>query len=254
VRTELSPHLASLPAQLARAVDTTYRGTMDHFLNEEWDDAQVDAGRFCEACLRYLEWKMSGKHTAIDGKSKPDRKKTVNAARNDKQLTPSLRAQLPQAIELIMDFRNNRNSAHLGDIDPNKMDSVCVVQTVTWAAGEIVRIETQLPVVDVQRMLDRLAERHIPLVQTVGDDEVVLAPKMSSADKVVVLLHRKGEAVPMPSLRVWAEYGNASRFRTDVIKGLEKLKYVHVNKKTRAVTLLRPGEARAQRLLLDEAA
>src|SRR3954471_20385375 len=109
---DLTPHLASLPHDLAEALNSTYRDVMGHFLREEWDDAQVDAGRFCEAALRYLEFKMVGTFTPIDGKSKPDRKTTVNKAKQDTALAPSLRAQMTQSIELTMDFRNNRNSAH----------------------------------------------------------------------------------------------------------------------------------------------
>ncbi len=118
---------------------------MGHFLKGEWDDAQVDAGRFCDAALRYLEFRMTGSFTPIDGKSKPNRKTTVNKARQDTALPPSLRSQIPQSVELTMDFRNNRNSAHLGNIDANKLDATTVVQNVTWIIEEIVRLETQNP-------------------------------------------------------------------------------------------------------------
>lgn len=248
----LLPHLASLPRDLAKAVDATYRATMDHFLKDEWDDAQIDAGRFCEAALRILEFDMTDKYTVIDGKSKPNRKHVVNAARNDTNLAPSMRAQIPQAIELVMDFRNNRNSAHLGNIDANKMDATCVVHNVTWMVGEIIRIKTSADPSDVQRLLDQLADRHVPLVQTVGDQEIVLDPNMTPGNKVLVLLYRRGEPVALPILRGWTRYGNATRFRDKIVKDLEKLMLVHVDK-AGMVTLLRPGEAEAQRLLLNAA-
>ncbi|WP_147448110.1 hypothetical protein [Solirubrobacter pauli] len=222
---------------------------MDHFLKGEWDDAQVDAGRFCEAALRYLEWKMAGTFTAIDGKSKPNRKTTVNKAQQDTSLAPSLRAQIPQSIELTMDFRNNRNTAHLGNIDANKMDATCVVQNVTWVVGEIVRLETQKPPAEVQRLLDQLAERHVPLVQTVNGRPVILDPGMGASDKALVLLYQQAKPVPIHTLRQWAEYGNSSRWTSTVIRGLEKKRQVHVDSGN--VALLIPGEAKAQQLILD---
>ena len=244
----LAAHLGTLPSDLAEAIDSTYRSVMDHFLKEQWDDAQVDAGRFCEAALRYLEFKSTGAFTPIDGKSKPNRKSTVQKAINDTALPPSLRAQFPQSIELTMDFRNNRNSAHLGNIDANKLDATCVVQTVNWMAGEIVRLEAHSPPAEVQRLLDQLAERHVPLVQTVNGRPVVLSPEMSASDRALVLLYQQARPIDAPTLQDWVGYGNSTRWRTAILKGLQKRAYVYVNGGD--VTLLRPGEARAQELIL----
>jgi hypothetical protein len=241
--------LAALPSDLAEAIDATYRSVMDHFLKEEWDDAQVDAGRFCEAALRYLEWKLTGRFTPIDGKSKPNRKSTVNMATNDTTLPPTLRAQLPQSIELTMDFRNNRNAAHLGDIDANKLDANCVAQNVNWMTGEIVRLETHRPAAEVQRLLDQLAERHVPLVQTVNGRPIVLRPELAASDKALVLLYQQAKPVHIQTLRQGVGYANPTRWRSVVVKSLQKKVFVHVE--NGEVTLLRPGETKAQALILD---
>jgi hypothetical protein len=245
----LADHLSPLPNDLADAIDGTYRDVMSHFLKEEWDDAQVDAGRFCEAALRYLEWKMAGTFTPIDGKSKPNRSVTVTKAQNDVNLLPSLRAQMPRSIELTMDFRNNRNSAHLGNIDANKMDAACAMQNVTWVAGEIVRIETHQPAADVQRLLAQLAERHVPLIQTVNGRPIVLRPKMDAGDKALVLLYQQSKPVAVPTLREWAGYANSTRWRDVIVKRLQSEALVHVH--NGEVSLLYPGEARAQKLILE---
>jgi len=249
----LREHLPGVPPDLAEGLDGTYRSMLDHFLKEEPDDAQVDAGRFCEAALRYLEWKMTGSYTVIDGKSKPGRKQVVQAAREDTTLAPTLRAQVPQAIELVMDFRNNRNSAHLGSIDPNAMDAACVVQNVSWIMGEIARLESNKPTAEIQTMLNRLAERHFPLIQKIDGRPIVLDPSMTAAAKAVVLLHQQGAPVPMNTLREWAEYGHSTKWRREVIGGLEKVKKVHVDRAGN-VHLLRPGEAAAEEILLTAAA
>lgn len=246
-------HLAGVPADLAKALDDTYRSMLDHFLKEEPDDAEVDAGRFCEAALRYVQWKMTGTYTPIDGKSKPNRKQVVQAARQDTRLPPTLRAQVPQAIELVMDFRNNRNSAHLGSIDPNTMDAGCVVQNVSWVIGEIARLESNKPTADIQTMLDRLADRHFPVIQNVDGTPIVLDTSMTAAQKALVLLHQHAAPVPMQTLREWAEYSNSTQWRRDVIGRLKKAKKVHVDAAGN-VHLLRPGEVAAEELLLAAAA
>lgn len=248
--TTVALHLKALPGDLADAIGETHRDVLDHFLKGEWDDAQVDAGRFCEAVLRYLEWRMTGTFTPIDGKSKPNRKNVIGKAQQDTSLPSSLRAQLPYSIELVMDFRNNRNSAHLGNIDANKMDAACVVQNVTWVVGEIVRLDTQMPPVEVQRLLDQLAARHVPLVQTVNGRPIILNPGLKHSARVLVLLYQQAKPVPVDTLRVWTGHTHSTRFREKVIKELCDKAYVHVDDAGQ-VTLLYPGEAAAQTLVLD---
>lgn len=246
---DLSSHFGLLPQDLGEALASTYRDVMDHFLKMEWDDAQVDAGRLCEAMLRYLEWKMSGAYTPIDGKSKPKRKPVVGRAANDTNLAPSLRAQMPQAIELILDFRNNRNSAHLGNIDANKLDASTVVANATWLVAEVVRLETKKPPAEVQALIDRLTERHVPLIQTVQGEPILLTPGLGANERALVVLYQQAKPVQMQQLREWVGYSNSSRWRTSVISNLRRKAFVHVDKEDN-VTPLVPGEAEAQRIVL----
>jgi hypothetical protein len=198
-----------------------------------------------------LEWRMSGTYTPIDGRSKPNRKAVVNAAVQDTALPPSLRAQVPQSLELAMDFRNNRNAAHLGNVDASEMDATCVVQTLSWVIGEVARLESQKPASEIQEVLDQLAAHHVPLIQKVGDTPIVLSPGMRAADKALVLLYQHGEPVHMSTLRTWAEYKHSTNWRRLVVASLQRDKRVYVDGEG-MVHLLRPGEAEAQRILSAE--
>lgn len=249
----LAGHLAGLPTDFAEAVETEYRNLLDHYLKNEWDDAQVDAGRFCEAVLRVIEWHTSGSYTPIDGKNSPNRKSVVNAAERDVSLPPTLRLQIPQAVELMMDFRNGRNSAHLGAIDPNRLDAGTVVQLATWVVAELVRLETQRTPAEVQTVIDELAKPHVPLVQMIGEQPIVLDPEMGAAEKALVLLLQAGVPVPVDQLRQWAEYGNTTRWRNDVLAKLRARKWIHVDSEDR-VHLLDPGHAEAQKLVIERRA
>jgi len=248
---KLDKHLASLPSELSEALERTFSAAIDHFLKQEWDDAQVDGGRFAEAVLRYLQWRQKGSFTPIDGRSKPHRKSTINKVTQDSELPDSLRTQVAQSVELIMDFRNNRNSAHLGDIDANRLDAITVIQLVQWIMGEIVRLETQATPAEVQLLIDDLAQPYVPLVQYVEDTPTVLDPEMEAADKALVLLYEAGGSSTVARLREWAEYANSSRWRKSVLAGLAKEKMIQVRSDN--VHLLHPGHARAQKLLVQHA-
>lgn len=245
--------MASLPADLAEALDESYREVVDHYMLDEWDDAQVDAGHFCEAALRYLEFKMTGKYPRIGAKKGPNRKVVVRDAEQDTSLEPSLRAQVPQALEIVMDFRNNRNAAHLGDIDANLMDGACVLQMVSWVVGEVVRIETQAAPAEVQGLLDSLAVRPIPTIQTINGQPIILdRPNLTHSDKTLIYLLHAGPSSPVPiaTLRGWTGYGNSTQFRTKLLSKVEKATLVHIDKDG-MVHLLRPGQREAERLILD---
>lgn len=246
----LSQHLASLPSELANALEQQYRNVMEHFLLGEWDDAQVDAGRYAEGVLRVLQWHMKGRYTPMDGKSKPNRRAVTNAVAQDTNLDPSLRQQIPQAVELIMDFRNNRNAAHLGGVDANKLDAACVVQLASWVMAELVRLEASLDPADVQIVLDRMAERHVPVIEMVGDRPVVLNAELSAAEKALVLLYNHNGPVAISALRDWAGYGNATRWVRDVLGRLARARQIHVE--DGLVHLLTPGSIEAERLVALE--
>lgn len=247
MKTRISRHCASLPQPLAEHLEKEFIKVQTHFFLEEWDDLQVDGGRFCEAILRYLEWKMSGIHTPIDGKSKPDRKTTANKARNDTNLPPSLRLQVIDATELVMDFRNNRNSAHLGDIDPNKIDGMTAYQLIVWVIGEVVRLESNLKPDEIQAVLAALAERPAPIIYRVDGQPVVLSTKLSAKEVVAVLLYDSTEPVPIRSLFKWSQHSNITRWRTGVLKPLIAAKMVFLNKET--VQLLPPGMRFAEAII-----
>lgn len=246
---KLDDHLASIPPELASALERTFLATVDHFLKQEWDDSQVDGGRFAEAVLRYLQWRFKGSFTPIDGRSKPNRKAVVNKVAQDSSLPDSLRTQIVQAVELVMDFRNNRNSAHLGDLDANRLDAITVVQLNQWILAEIVRLETQASSSEVQALIDDLSQPYVPLIQYVDDRPIVLDPHLGAADKALILLYQSGGRSTVSVLREWAEYANASRWRTQVLAGLAKAKLVQIEGEN--VHLLHPGQAQAQKLLVD---
>jgi hypothetical protein len=239
--------LTSLPTELAVAIEKQYQNVMEHFLLSEWDDAQVDAGRFAEGALRALQWHMKGRYTPMDGKSKPNRKVVVGDAVQDTSLEPSLRLQVPQALELILDFRNNRNVAHLGGVDANKLDATCVVQLTSWVMAELIRLDTDLDAQDVQAIIDRLAERHIPVIEMVGDRPVIIDGQLPAGDRALVLLYNHNGPVSIGQLRDWTEYRNTSRWAKEVLPGLSRQRLIHVE--DGYVHLLTPGSIEAERLV-----
>lgn len=244
---KLSSLLSKLPNELSSALEKEYQEIAEAYLLRDWKGVQNATGRFGEAVLRVLEFHDSGTYTPIDGVSKPGRKTVIGKAKNNTSLAPAFRFQIPLMVELILDFRNNRNAAHLGNINPWHLDAATVTQIASWIIAELIRLESKVADSEVQGVIDKLAELPSPLIQRVANTPVVLDTSLSAKEKVLVLLFDASVPVDKNALFRWSEYGNSSRWAKQVLGDLVRKKMIYVDDKDQ-VHLLRPGETIARNL------
>ncbi len=151
----------------------------------------------------------------------------------------------------LYEIRNNRNVGHVGgDVDPNHMDAVCVLQMAKWIVAELLRVLHQLPVDQAAELVDALVERETPLVWKIGDQKRVLDPKMTMKDKALLLLHSSAGAVDEAALVSWVEHSNAAVFRRDVLKRSHKARLLEYDADARTVTISPSGVAYVEEKLL----
>lgn len=244
---KISSYCASLPIELADCLDLEFSKVQSHYLLGEWDDLQIDSGRMCEAILRLVEWKMSGSYTPIDGRSRPNRLSVVNAARRDTSLPPSFRLQLINLTETIMDFRNNRNSAHLGAINPNQIDATTVYQMISWILAEIIRLESSLPPEDIQTIIQTFAERPTPVIYKIDGLPIALSSNISFSDEALILLYDSKGPLSITDLFSFSRHSNITVWRKSVIDKLARNRLIYVKKDV--IHILPPGMNRAEELL-----
>jgi len=245
----ISDNCPGLPGVLAKHLDQEFSNIQAHYALGEWADLLVDAGRFGEAVLRLLEWKMRGTFTPVDGKSKPGRSVVVNSARQDLSLQPSVRLQVVAALELVLDFRNNRNAAHLGDIDPNEIDAITVFRLASWIMGEIIRLESNLKSAEITALLSVLAQRPIPLIHHINGRPIVLSSKVDSKDTILVLLYDSPTPQPVGTLFKWTQHSHITRWRATALKPLVAAKMIFIE--NGVVHLLPPGVIRAEKVIAE---
>lgn len=119
-----------------------------------------------------------------------------------------------------MDFRNNRNSGHLGAIDVNEMDSTIVLNAANWIVAELVRLETQMSAADAQAEIKKIIERKVPIIEEIGGRLKCLNPKLGAKEKAMVFCYQKYPSeVSLDNLNDWMEYSNKGVLR----KQLEEL-------------------------------
>lgn len=230
--------LGHIPVQLRDALISEFVAIESRFSRMDWGPAELNGGRFAEVVLRFLEWRESqGNFTPIG--TALNRQKVLNQVRRNPAVPDGLRLHVSACCELLMDIRNRRDVAHLGDvIDVDEMDAHLVMRLVAWSLAEIIREESGIPPMEVQSIITRLSVRRLPLVEEVAGKLIVVSTNLKAKDKALVALY---SAYPKPieinTLRNAVNYGNASRFK-QILLNQQKVgiayvddEIVHITKK-----------------------
>lgn len=125
----------------------------------------------------------------------------------------------------LYEIRNNRGVGHVGgDVDPNHMDALCVLDMAKWILSELVRIFHDVPTEKAAAAVESIVERTLPIVWEVAGKRRVLEPQMSMKNKALVLLYHCMAPVLEAELVDWVEHSNVSVFRRDVLRPAHKQK------------------------------
>ena len=208
----LHQHLSNLPLDVVNALQSEFQKLHEQYFLGRWEPSQLDGGRFAEAVLRIVEQKDIGSFTAIG--TQLDRQAIVRSAEQNTALSGSVRFQIPRLAGLILDFRNNRNVGHLGQIAVNEMDSVFVLHAANWIVAELIRLETQMHPDNAQAEIKKIIERKVPIVEEVGGRLKCLNSSLDVKQKALVFCYQKyPEQVSLDNLFDWTEYSNKGVLR-----------------------------------------
>lgn len=226
--TVLKRALTSVPTPIASALAREYGKLEARYSRRDWSPAELNGGRFAEAVLRYLEWKSTGQYTSMDGRL--DRSKITSTVKQDTSLPEGIRFHVRRCADLLMDVRNKRDVAHLGEqIDFYEMDTHLVMRLAAWSLSEILREEAGLASSQIQALIDRMSATHFPLVEELDGELVVVATHLPAGEQALVgLLHSYPDALSMDELFAAIQYQNKSRFKS-LVEEHAKHGRVHIN-------------------------
>jgi hypothetical protein len=172
--------LKNIPNELSKRIYNEYLKLESRFSRQDWSPAELNGGRLAEMVFRYLEWKQKGSYTSIGNQI--DRQGIYNSIFQDSSLPEGIRFHVLKLADLIFDFRNKRDVAHIGiDIDVDEMDSRLIMRMATWIISEIIREVSNLTPSESQKLIDQLTAEMYPLVEEIDGDLVVLANNLNAA-------------------------------------------------------------------------
>lgn len=228
---------SDLPKRLRAELLESFGKIVTNYSERRWEPAELNGGKLCEVAYAVVRGIADGKYPARA--SKP--KNMVQACQQMERETAqprSVRIQIPRMIVALYEVRNNRNVGHVGgDVDPNHMDAVCVLQVSKWMVAELVRVLHHRPVDEAAEIVDALVERETPLIWTVGDKRRVLDTTMSMKEKALVLLHATAGPMSDADIIDFIEHSNASVFRRDVLRPAHKARLIEYEERAGQVTI-----------------
>lgn len=244
--------LKSLPSGLRGELLSTYGAILRNFRERRWEPAELDGGKLCEIVHSILKGYVDGNYPPAA--VKPRNMIAACAALENAPTTfpRSVRIQIPRMLVALYEIRSNRSVAHVGgDVNPNHMDAVCVVEISKWLMCELVRIFHGVSTEDATTAIDGLVERTVPVVWKVGENLRVLNPEMSMRDKALMLLYQHIGYVDERDLLRWVEHSNGTVFRREVVLAAHKEKMLEYDKGNRTVQISPLGIRYVEESLLE---
>jgi hypothetical protein len=106
--------ISGIPSDLSTKLIDEYLEIKKRFAMNDWGPGQLKGGRFAEVVLRIYQHLLSEAVTPF-GNDIPAVEKTriLNTVQSAGALDPHVRQKTVPLVRLLLDFRNNRDVAHL---------------------------------------------------------------------------------------------------------------------------------------------
>ncbi|KQW21960.1 hypothetical protein ASC80_00685 [Afipia sp. Root123D2] len=167
------------------------------------------------------------------------KRRILNAVQSHPNADEHIRQKTVALTRLLLDFRNNRDVAHLGGFNASSMDSLFVMTSATWMLCEVVRVYGGYPMAQAQEIVDGLSIKDYPVIFE-RDGELFIARHDLKAEKEVLVLLTRNDRADFSFLFSKTKDRNKSRFESK----LEEMAEAKLMVKKVPTTSLCPGAQR----------
>jgi hypothetical protein len=223
----VSFNLRGIPNELSEKLIEEFLEIKRHFSRHHWGASQLNGGRFAEVVLRIFQHLLNEQVTAF-GTDIPNTKKTsiLNAVQSHTTIDDHVRQKTVPIVRMLLDFRNNRDSAHLGGFDANSIDTVFVMTGASWVLCELLRVYCDIPMDRAQNIVDGLAVKEYPGLMEFEGELYIARHDLKPHEEVLVCLYGFGKT-DYQYLFSKSRQRNTTRFR-EMLEKLILEKYVGI--------------------------
>ena len=213
----------------------------------------IEAAHLCETVLRLLQQEINGSYTTFGkniGNFADECRKVITSSNTGPN--ESLRLVIPRALVYVYTLRNKRGIGHVGgDVDANRIDSMCIAQVCDLILCELIRCFHGLSLEEAQDVVDGLTFRNLPEVWQVGGKKRVLQSGLSFKDQVLLLCyHDQNSTILSEDVFDWVEYSNFSVFKSKVLGPLHKDRLIEYDRSADCITISPLGAKEVEERIL----
>ena len=247
----VSSLLSSIPQTLRDELIDSLNKVEKNFKEQRWEPSELNGGKLCEIVYSILKGHIDNNFP--DSAYKPTNMVAACKAleQSPKTFPRSIRIQIPRMLVALYEIRNNRNAGHVGgDVDPNHMDSVCVLQMSKWIVSELIRVFHGVSTEEATSTVEALSDREITLIWKVDGVSRVLDNSLSMMDKTLLLLYGAPGGIIELDLINSLEHSNASIYRRDILRKAHSKRFIEYNKTTKLAKISPLGTKHVEESLL----
>ncbi|MFH1775029.1 MAG: hypothetical protein ABH839_00005 [Chloroflexota bacterium] len=233
---------AIYPPDICDALIDSYIEIKEQYYLNKLEPSELNGGKFVEACARLIQQELTGSYVPIN-EHIPNMAKVLRDFENsDKTKKDSFRIHIPRLLLSVYTIRNKRGVGHLGgDVNSNLSDATVLAAASDWVLAELYRIIYTVSLDEAQGIVNNLVRRKMPIVCEIKDVRRVLDPRISYRDQTLILLYSVYPNVMTDEELVnCLEYGNPSRYRSNLLINLHKDRLIEYSKDF-SCTILPPG-------------
>lgn len=188
---------------LARSAVESYVEMQQRYLVGDWQPAELDGGRLCEAVARCIHQLDTGSvtHSKLPGKiCERLEDETPGVAH---KLNVKDRHHIAKALSVVYKFRSDRGAVHISPLyTANEMDSVLVLHVGKWIFSEFLRLAWNKDRQVIADAIARIVRLEHSLIHELDGKPLVLVKGISAPYEVLLLLnHATGNRLTRAQLR-----------------------------------------------------
>jgi len=133
-------------------------------------------------------------------------------------------------------------------VSPNYIDCTFAVASCDWILSEFLRLYLNKEQNEVLRVINSISKIHLPMVEEINGELVILNTKMTAKEQILVLLHQK---YPVPvqrnDLKRWVK-GKSTRQINRALSDVGRESLIYETQD--GIILTSKGVAEAERILI----
>jgi hypothetical protein len=181
--------LKTIPDELENKLFDEYKEIKRRFQLNDCGLSQLNGGRFAETILRIFQFLLGESVTSFNEDIKAQEKiSIINKVTNNSFIDEHVRQKITVLTKILLDFRNNRDVAHLGGFSANKIDANFVLSCANWIMAEFIRIYGNYSMEEAQKIINKIAILNYPVIFDIEDEEFITRDDLTVKQEVLVLI------------------------------------------------------------------